>query len=149
MNSSKNADIPDAEVRQKIQILINNVGIKSNPFQARENLLGGSDFMLDCRGLPDAVTGIPKQYAGLEDYVEKQIDLGMYVHVILQAIHAAPKRRWNLGSKWADKPFRITCFCAHGMHRSRAMRNLLKRELLALGYNVKVTVYTPQGEYYE
>jgi RNase adaptor protein for sRNA GlmZ degradation len=126
--------VSDHEVRAKARIIIANVGLKA--IGGIQNIFP-ADFYMDARGLPDAVTGLPIGET-LEQFVEKRTHLPRYVDTLLEAIHAIPRRRYQLGDKWHKQPVTVITFCAYGQHRSKALKNLLARELRELGYHVTV-----------
>lgn len=135
MQLTSNAD--DLTVRLKTRIELSNVGLK---------MIGGvaglpeADFYIDARGLPDGVgrKGSDLQSQSNIDWVKSQIDLASYTQYALDAIHRIVTRRRDKKDPFAE-PFRIVIFCAFGMHRSPALRDLLAQSLSELGYNAKVT----------
>lgn len=107
-------------------------GLKGGP-------LPKADCYLDCRGIENPMR---HGYAngvmlGAQSIVitENYSQLNAFQRIIKDHIHQLPNRR---GKDWDQKPFVICCMCAHGIHRSVAVKHILASELVAEGYQVEL-----------
>lgn len=101
------------------------------------NLPSHKDLYLDCRACYD-----PSQHSGTGDDTRLQLlvrdrtPITAYMEIVKGFIDTWPNRRME----WQD-PFAhsltIHCFCAWGMHRSRAMKHIIADELRRMGYTVE------------
>lgn len=102
--------------------------------------LPGAELYLDCRGVANPSHGGPGGTGDdpqVQDWVRYNSDLTPYCLMIQDALSRLITRKGE-GHEF-DKPFRIATFCAHGIHRSRAIKHLLANFLNNSGYlNVKV-----------
>lgn len=136
MKSSLSPD-DDLQVRLQTRIELSNVGLKM--IGGVKGLPEWADFYIDARGLPDGVGRKPgsENWTSNVDWVKSQIDVGSYLQIALDAIHRVKTRRKEKKDPYAE-PFRIVIYCAYGMHRSPALRDILAQELTNLGYNATV-----------
>lgn len=116
--------------RVKLPIILMSFGIKS-----------GLDFpivdlYLDCRGCADP----SREMSGTGDdpnvqaWVEAHSFTGTYRELIKDALLRLTTRRG--AGKEFDNPFVILTMCAHGIHRSRAMKHILGRCLRDDGFQL-------------
>lgn len=122
-------------VREKAKIILSNKGIKAMHGMGN---FPYADFYQDARGLPDANGGGKPTTQSNEQWVSTQINVNAYLDIVLDAIHRIPARRWQKAEKWCEDPIRILFFCAFGIHRSMALKNIIASRLKELGYNVEV-----------
>jgi RNase adaptor protein for sRNA GlmZ degradation len=108
-----------------------------------------ADLYLDCRGLPDAsaessFSGKTGDHTAVQVWVNSQAPklVQAYRDAVLESLANIPHRR-RAEEKPYGRPFRVACFCAFGIHRSRAMKHLLHSTLLAHGIKAHVV---PAGE---
>lgn len=122
-----------AKIKSNLEIVLRSFGVKSGKD------FPSADTYIDCRGIPD-----PSHYTSgngddpaVQQWVKEKIDLGLYYELVMQHFSMLTLRKGQ-GNEF-DKPFIILCMCAHGIHRSRALKNLLAASLKGNGYQkVKV-----------
>lgn len=130
----------------KIKIEFFSFGIK-NVWNGKGNM-SQADLYLDCRGVANPA------YSGLsgcgddlvvQAWVDSFTDLGPFLDMIEEAISRLEVRRGK--GKISEKPFVIACFCAHGIHRSKAMKHILADRIKkgALGYTDGIMLKGPDG----
>lgn len=116
--------------KQHLTIQIQSFGIKSGqPFPL------GIDLYLDCRGVIDpSQNGIAGNGDNLEvqAFVKHNSATFAYFDLTLQGIYRLTTRRGE--GKEFDKPFQVLTMCAHGIHRSRAMKHILAEWLRDIGF---------------
>lgn len=123
------------EALNKARIIITSGGVKSLNYT-----LPKADIYIDCRGVANPCYGMsgsgddPK----VQEWVEKNTTVHPYVEIILETLTRIPMRRRGQEEPFKE-PVRIMCFCAHGIHRSRAMKHILSNRLKAAGVK-EVTV---------
>lgn len=136
------------EARAKLTLVVANCGIKhlmamkgDAKGEPDQYLIPKADLYLDCRGVANPAHGGP---GGSGDDIEVQNWVGKHSAQDLIAfgdqIYANIQRlttRKGAGKEY-DKPFRIMCMCAHGIHRSRSVKHILARQFKAGGWNVEV-----------
>ena len=126
--------IPHTDILQShnhLKVVFSSFGVKNN------QPLPPAECYIDCRGVPDPskVVGLPALTGDspeLQEYVENNIDLGPYISMLHQHFARLGTRK-GIGHEY-DKPFRIVTMCAHGIHRSRAMKHILAKHLRARGF---------------
>ena len=98
-----------------------------------------ADFYVDCRCVADPLRGGETSLGGGIKFIEKfsHQTLATIQFMISDAIELIPARRHEKTDPFAD-PFIICFFCAHGMHRSPAVKHIMSRKLLADGYKVEI-----------
>ena len=104
--------------------------------------LPSADCYVDCRGIPNPIYGGPAGTGhdlGVRKWVRERLNQAheqhLYVDLVSASINALTTRR-GAGHE-TDKPFVVCCMCAHGIHRSVAMKHLLA-EYFAPTYQVEV-----------
>ena len=99
-----------------------------------------ADLYIDCRGVAN-----PMHTAGLcgtgdegevQEWVRTYTDVFPYYDIVREALTRLTTRRGE--GKEFDKPFHIVTMCAHGIHRSRAMKHIIGKHLTGLGFKVEV-----------
>jgi len=99
-----------------------------------------ADYYLDCRPIPNpflepklaTLTGDDGEViAWVKLRSRKFID--SFIQIIEDGIHQIPTRRLGNTTPYA-KPVIIATMCAHGIHRSRAMKHILAEELRQRGW---------------
>lgn len=94
-----------------------------------------ADLFLDCRGVANPSHGGPPGSGDdldVQMWVAEHSNLRPYVEMVKMALSRMTARR-GVGNEF-EKPFRIACMCAHGVHRSRSMKHLLARWARLVGY---------------
>jgi RNase adaptor protein for sRNA GlmZ degradation len=121
----------------KLLIKFISAGVKSGP-------LPPADYYLDCRvvynpfhdptlaGKTGDDLSVQLKVRELSPSVDAMRDL------LREAIRRIPTRRKGEGKDPYEKPFVVCCFCAHGIHRSRSVKHLLSRDMIAAGFKVEV-----------
>ncbi len=114
-----------------LHIEFSSFGVKNN------SPLPAAECFIDCRGVPD-----PSRVVGfmsgtgdnptLQEYVEQNMDVGPYLRLLNDHFSRLITRK-GAGHEF-DKPFRVVTMCAHGIHRSRAMKHILSKHLIARGF---------------
>ncbi len=113
-----------------MRIVLFNTGIKREGYK-----LPPADLYLDCRGIPNPfreggrLAGMSGDAELVQEWVEAraQDQIASFLDQISAGISSLPTRRAGK-DPYAD-PFRVCLFCAHGIHRSRAMKHILYRML--------------------
>lgn len=133
-------------------IILTSFGLKNQPkTKDGEPIFPAADYYVDCRIMPDAANKVgvsgtgdfPAIQAWLEDQASGRLEL--IEDLVEHAIEMIPIRRKELADPWA-KPMRIAFFCAFGVHRSRATKNIIAARLKEAGYTVNVeSVITPHN----
>lgn len=118
-----------------LKLILSNSGIKSGP-------LPKADLLIDCRAIPNPfhapiLKGMDGNDPAVIEWVQSRADMSAYTDIVMQALAQIPSRRSDKEDPFAD-PFRIHFFCAHGIHRSRAMKNIFGKILTQSGYTVEV-----------
>ena len=121
----------------KPQLILRSAGIKTHAFpklwHPQEH-----DLLIDCRVVKD-----PSHYAqsGLKmvDWVEENstYPVLMLFEVVKKGIDMIPERRREKDNPYKD-PFKILFFCAHGMHRSVSVKQIMGRWLREAGFEVTI-----------
>lgn len=103
-----------------------------------------ADLYLDCRPLPnpfhDAAT---RPFSGDDSKVQDwmleraQPFLKSFYQQIVDGLERIPDRRAQDEHPF-EKPYTVCLLCAHGIHRSRAMKHILGAKLKAGGWTVEV-----------
>lgn len=123
------------------KLVLSSAGCKSFAIEEPPTYtLPKADVYLDCRGAANPCHGGPSGSGDspeVQAYVEANTDVDTYVDMIFAHLVRIPTRRKGQGDPWI-KPIHVLCFCAHGIHRSRAMKHILARRLKASGWNVEV-----------
>lgn len=123
------------DIKAKLPLVFFSFGVKSEKKEFPK-----ADLYLDCRGVANPSHGGP---AGNGDDIDVQLwvavhsTLNAYCEMIQMALSRMTARRGE--GKEYEKPFRIGCCCAHGVHRSRAVKHILARWAKLAGH-VDVTV---------
>lgn len=116
------------ETKFKLPITLISFGVKSGkPFPK-------ADCYLDVRGAADpsfAVAGNGDDPA-VQKYVMGFSSITPYLEVISEHLRRLTSRRGE-GNEY-NKPFVVCCMCAHGIHRSRAMKHILASMLRNNGW---------------
>lgn len=121
-------------------IVIFSTGLKS------ATSLPKADLYLDCRPMANPfhepkLAAMSGDAEIVQDWVrERSGDLILaFLQQINDTLKTLPLRRANSSSgKTMADPLLVCCFCAHGIHRSRATKHILAREIKALGGKVEV-----------
>ena len=129
--------IGPAKPREQVKLTFLNRGLKGTGGQLPKAYL-----YIDCRGLPDAATEGPGgsgDSVQVQDYMKLNApeSLDAMVQIIDGAVNRIPQRRRGETDPYA-RPIEICCFCAFGMHRSRAAKHILAQRCKELGYQVEV-----------
>lgn len=113
----------------KLIIKLRSVGFKTG---AWEKAVEKAHFILDARCVKDpSAKGFPSgDSIETQNYVSQQNpDAIMGLKDILTgAINAIPTRRRDKEHPYED-PFVVLCVCAHGIHRSRAVKHIMAKWL--------------------
>ena len=119
--------------KAKLHIALRSFGVKTN------SSFPHADLYIDCRGVPDPSHAvITAQEPGTGDmiaqrqWVKERVNLTLYTDLIADHLRRLTTRR-GVGLEY-DKPFNILTLCAHGIHRSRAMKWLLAERLHQMGF---------------
>ena len=119
------------EARLHLPIVLMSFGVKSG------QLFPPADLYLDCRGCADpshVMSGTGDDPEVQEWVWDRSANiLQAYRGLIWESISRLTTRRG--AGKEFDKPFVILTMCAHGIHRSRAMKHILGRWLRADGFS--------------
>jgi hypothetical protein len=112
-----------------------NAGVKNGP-------LPKSDFLVDCRSVANpfhvpALGALTGDDLKIQLWVRDHSNVKAIMATVEEAISRIPVRRNNQPDPYKE-PFEICCFCAHGIHRSRAMKHIIASELNLKGYTVEV-----------
>lgn len=107
-------------------------------------LLPKADLYLDCRVIPNPflVKGVGS-FTGENPIVQQwvlehgQLFISSFSQLITDGIAQIPTRRKGKDDPFAA-PYVICTMCAHGIHRSRAMKHLLADRFRKGGWNVEV-----------
>ena len=122
-------------LKTDLKIILKSYGLKSG------QPLPPADCYIDCRGVPDpsqAIGGSGLGFGGngdlpaVQTWIASHIVLLPYREIVGDHLSKLSTRR-GVGHEY-DKPFIILTMCAHGIHRSRAMKHILARELRGVGY---------------
>lgn len=132
-----------SEIKGRLKIIIDNFGIKGVSGD-----LPPADLYLDCRTVHNPAhcstcNGANGDHPVVQECVERSSEavLNAFHTLIIEGINHLPVRRMGR-DPYAD-PFRVQCFCAWGVHRSRATKHILGRILKQHGWNVKVIMFHP------
>lgn len=115
----------------KLALIFKSHGVKNSaPFPT-------AHCYVECRGVPDASNAMEGGGALFthQQFVKEKLGayrIGEYVSLVKQGIDKLPERR--KGEDMYGKPFIICCLCAHGIHRSVAMKHILAAEFHKLGF---------------
>lgn len=116
--------------KTNLKIELFNFGVK------HEKEFPKAELFLDCRGVANpSHSGGPNGTGDdpeVQAWVAKNSDLSPYTMMVEDAFSRLITRK-GAGSEF-EKPFRIAAMCAHGIHRSRAIKHLLARYLQNSGY---------------
>lgn len=102
-----------------------------------------ADCYLDCRGVPNPVFNHSLSGSGDDPDIQKWVvdelgsGLGFYTGIINQGVAKLPLRRNGEHDPY-ERPFKVCTMCAHGIHRSRAMKHILAQYYHLIGYHVEV-----------
>lgn len=133
--------IPEVGLMGKVNLVLINDGWKSI---SESHPLPKADLYLDCRPLPnpfhDAAVRIytgdaPKTQAWMLE--RAQPFLKSFYQQVVDGLEMIPGRRAQ-DDKPFGKPYTVCLLCAHGIHRSRAMKHILGAKLKAGGWTVEV-----------
>lgn len=105
-----------------------------------------ADLYLDCRSMANPfhepkLAAMSGDAEIVQDWMREKSGetILAYLQQIKDTLITLPLRRANSSSgKTPDDPLTVCCFCAHGIHRSRATKHILARELKQLGGKVEV-----------
>lgn len=113
----------------KLQLKLISAGVKSS------NPLPPADLYIDCRGIPNPVYaktlgGQSGDVKVVQDWVKANAgkEINNFTEQILNSIPQIPTRR-NHGDDPFEKPYVVAFLCAHGIHRSRSMKNIIGERL--------------------
>lgn len=131
--------MPNVWTLYHLPIILRSIGLKANG-----GVLPAAHFYLDARHIIDP----SKEFAASGDDLKVQEyvmahDSGAIaasLSSLRTAISCIPSRRRNRSAAdiWKD-PFEVLCVCAHGVHRSRALKHIMARKLKLAGFlNVSV-----------
>lgn len=102
-----------------------------------------ADLYFDCRCVVDG-SSVPNvggtgDSKAMQDYVKAMSPMSIngFVGQLREGIARIPSRRSDREDPFAD-PFVVLCMCAHGIHRSRSVKNILAERFKADGYQVVV-----------
>jgi RNase adaptor protein for sRNA GlmZ degradation len=125
-----------------MRIILISAGLKPN------RTLPKADLYLDCRSIANPFHADPKisSMSGdaevVQEWVEQRSEesIRAFLAQVNESILRLPIRRQ--GKDPFSEPFVICPFCAHGIHRSKAMKHILKRRLKMEGFSdVRVEGY--------
>lgn len=131
-------------MNSQLKLVLISAGVKSGP-------LPPADLYLDCRGIPNPVyasglgggTGDDKH---IQDWVKThaKVEMNLFTEQIIASIPQIKTRRNHDTDPFA-KPYTVAFLCAHGIHRSRSMKNLIAQRLKGMtklggGYEFSVEV---------
>ena len=121
----------------KPRLILRSAGIKTSAFpdlwHPKEH-----DLLIDCRVVKDPshyTQGGQKMWDWLLDQCPYQLRK-ILCHV-LNGIDMIPERRREKDDPYKD-PFKILFFCAHGMHRSVSVKQIMGRWLREAGFEVTI-----------
>ena len=102
-----------------------------------------ADLLLDARVAPNpsydkTIGSLTGDDIRVQNWMRREIgaQLDTYRDMILLGLSTLKKRREPDGGDPYGKPFIVGIFCAHGIHRSRSLKHLLREELRKLGLMV-------------
>lgn len=116
-------------VKTSLPLVFGSIGVKGLEKMPK------ADLYLDCRGIANPSHGGP---SGTGDEVDVQYwvathsNIKPYCEMVEMALSRMTARRG--AGKEFEKPFKILCMCAHGVHRSKSMKHLLARWAKLSGY---------------
>lgn len=118
-----------------MKLIFSNFGVKSSqPFPK-------ADYYIDCRSIANPFHDAEVGYGTgddivVQEWVKQHTNMATYYDLMEEALTRLPIRR---GPNFDKKPFEVCCLCAHGIHRSRAMKNILADKHKKIGtYEVEV-----------
>lgn len=138
-----------ADFPPQLRIILQSTGLKKHLDTDHDTYnLPKADLYLDARTLPDtsnylgfAAKGETSAAQGFQEEVAGEA-LDAFENEVIESLKHIPARRKNRSDKTATDPytapFVVMCFCAHGVHRSVALKNILKQRLIARGFKVKM-----------
>lgn len=93
-----------------------------------------ADCYLDCRGVvdPSHTIGGTGDDPKVQTYIKTFSSIFPYFDTLRCHLDCLTSRRGS-GHEY-DKPFVVCCMCAHGIHRSRAMKHILADMFKGQGY---------------
>ena len=111
--------------QQDLTIILQSSGYKAGPLPEK-----GIDLFIDCRAIANpcyipSLGGKSGDDQEVQEWVAYHTDMDAYYAIVEEALTRIPIRRNDKENPY-EKPFVIHCFCAHGIHRSRSMKHLLK-----------------------
>lgn len=129
-------------IEKVLKLVFTSHGVKTA--QTKDHFyLPKSDLFIDARSVVDGSKGAGAGATGddpkMQAYVAQLSPMSVQgaIGQVREAIARIPDRRSDRVDPY-DEPFVITCLCAHGIHRSRSMKNILAKRFLADGFNVEV-----------
>lgn len=121
-----------AEVKKYLPLVFDHHAVKGSKDFPK------ADLYLDVRGVANpSASGGPGGNGDnpvVQAWVSKNSDIAPYTELIEQALSRMTSRR-GAGKEY-EKPFKIVTMCAHGVHRSRAMKHILAYWAKKQGYKV-------------
>jgi RNase adaptor protein for sRNA GlmZ degradation len=103
-----------------------------------------ADLYLDCRVIPNPylVTELgefTREDTKVMEWVKEHGApyLDSFYQLIIDGLQQIPSRRLGKADPF-ERPYTVCTMCAHGIHRSRAMKYLLATQLVKDGWNVTV-----------
>lgn len=131
----------EKDLMSKSKLILINDGWKSISAQ---HPLPKADLYLDCRPLPNPfhdkmVGGLSGDSPATQDWMLQRAQpfLKSFYQQVVDGLIRIPSRRQGDGDPFS-KPYTICLLCAHGIHRSRAMKHILGAKLKAGGWIVEV-----------
>lgn len=120
---------PIEDCAKRLTVEIASFGVKN---LAVHDSFPKAELYLDCRGVtdPSLTPGAPVgngDNPDVQEWVEFHNDISPYTQLTIRAMQRLVSRR-GVGHEF-DSPFRILTMCAHGIHRSRAMKHILAKIL--------------------
>lgn len=129
--------IDQSNTKNTLKLIFQSYGLKTS------KPIPKADLYFDCRCVVDGSgakgiggTGDSK---AMQDYVKQMSPMSIngFVGQLREGIARIPDRRSDRPDPF-DEPFVVLCMCAHGIHRSRSVKNILADRFKADGYNVVV-----------
>lgn len=125
----------------KVNLVLINDGWKN---LSEQHPLPKADLYLDCRPLPNPFYASEvRAFSGddpkTQDWLLERAQpfVKSFYQQIVDGLERIPARR--MGNELPfDKPYTVCLMCAHGIHRSRAMKHILGAKLKAGGWTVEV-----------
>lgn len=120
-----------SEAKKNLSIVFHSFGVKSGQEFPK------ADLYLDCRGVAEP-SGAGLSGTGdnpdVQDWVNLNSNLSPYFDMVIGGISRLSTRR-GVGKEY-EKPFTVVTMCAHGIHRSRAVKHILAKTLRGTGWGM-------------